>query len=89
MNATTTQGNQPQGDNAMGHTTKHNVDCKRVFNRYDLECPRCKELAAGQPARAGWGDARRQREAQLLRAIREHDFAECARVNFICTHFEH
>lgn len=32
----------------------HTVECARVFNRYDLRCPRCQELAAGQPARQGW-----------------------------------
>ncbi len=38
------------------NTTKviHKTDCGRVFKRYDLSCPRCQELAKGEPARAGW-----------------------------------
>lgn len=73
----------------MSHTTKHSGDCKRVFGRYDMDCERCRQLAAGDKARPGWGDMRRKAEAQRLQAIAQHDFAECARVNFICTHFEH
>ena len=73
----------------MSHSTKHRADCKRVFNRYDMDCERCRELAAGGKARPGWGDQRKRAEVQRLQAIRQHDFAECARINFICTHFEH
>ena len=73
----------------MSHSTKHRADCRRVFNRYDMDCERCRELAAGGKARPGWGDLRKRAEAQRLQTIRQHDFAECARINFICTHFEH
>ena len=34
--------------------TRHNVDCERVFNRYDMNCPRCRELASGAKPREGW-----------------------------------
>jgi len=34
--------------------TKHTDGCKRVFDKYDPDCPRCQELAAGSPAREGW-----------------------------------
>ena len=73
----------------MSHTTKHRADCRRVFNRYDMDCERCRQLAAGDKARPGWGDRKRQHEAQILRAIAMHDFEACARQNVVCTHFEH
>ena len=73
----------------MSHTIKHRADCRRVFNRYDMDCERCRQLAAGDKARPGWGDMRRKAEAQRLQAIAQHDFAACARVNIVCTHFEH
>ena len=73
----------------MSHTTKHRADCRRVFNHYDMDCERCRQLAAGDKARPGWGDLRRKAEAQRLRDIANHDFAACARVNIVCTHFEH
>lgn len=38
--------------------TKHAWNCSRVFARRDPKCPRCLELAAGAPARAGWGPSR-------------------------------
>ena len=44
---------------------------------------------ANTRARPGWGDMRRKAEAQRLQAIAQHDFAACARVNIVCTHFEH
>ncbi len=34
--------------------TKHNDRCKRIFARYDMECPRCRELAGGAAPRDGW-----------------------------------
>ena len=34
--------------------TKHKDDCRRVFKRYDLACPRCQELSNGAEARQGW-----------------------------------
>lgn len=45
--------------------TKHSPDCKRVFKKYDPECPRCQELAAGASPRKGWQAdyySRKQRE---------------------------
>jgi len=37
------------------NNTKHATDCKKAFGRLDHACPRCQELAAGAPARRGWG----------------------------------
>ena len=53
-----------KGRHEMSHTTKHSGDCKRVFGRYDMDCERCRQLAAGDKARPGWGDMRRKAEAQ-------------------------
>jgi hypothetical protein len=53
--------------------TKHSDTCKRVFSRYDLTCPRCRELADGAQPREGWGDRQRKHEAARVRAIRAHD----------------
>ena len=53
-------------------TTKHTVECSRVFGRYDLTCDRCIELRVGFGARAGWGARNRQHEAQRLADIRAH-----------------
>jgi hypothetical protein len=41
--------------------TYHTEDCRRVFKRYDLSCPRCSELANGSEARKGWGPSNDQR----------------------------
>ena len=38
-------------DNEMN--TKHTDECRRVFSRYDAQCPRCRELIDGAPARHG------------------------------------
>lgn len=67
--------------------TKHSTGCKRVFSRYDATCPRCQELAAGQPARAGWNDMKNRQALMQIEAIRAHDFQACARLNGgVCTH---
>ena len=55
-----------------GTKTKHSTTCCRVFNRYDLSCPRCQELAQGAPARAGWNDMRDAQEARRIEHIRSH-----------------
>lgn len=68
--------------------TQHKTECKRVFKHYDLSCPRCQELQAGQPARAGWNDFTRRQDAIRLEAIRTHDYAACAAKNIVCTCFE-
>lgn len=47
----------------MENKTAHRQDCRRVFKLYDPECPRCRELAQGSPARKGWGPSRDQRRA--------------------------
>ena len=51
---------------------KHKLDCARVFNRYDANCPRCQELMQGATPREGWGDRKRQQEAIQGRAISAH-----------------
>lgn len=69
---------------------KHTADCKRVFGRYDLTCPRCRELAQGMPARKGWGDDKAAAAAQLSAAIKAHDFVNCTKcgVKGMCVCFD-
>jgi hypothetical protein len=70
---------------SMETKTRHNADCRRAFKNYDLECPRCKELAAGQAPRAGWGDWKREQEARQIRWIRAHN-CKAANCNpIVCT----
>ena len=45
--------------------TKHRNDCSRVFKNYDLKCSRCQELAAGAPAREGWGALARKYDGHV------------------------
>lgn len=40
--------------------TKHAASCRRVWRRYDLDCPRCRELARGAAPRPGWGQHKRE-----------------------------
>jgi len=35
--------------------TRHSESCCKAFAKLDPTCPRCQELAAGAPARRGWG----------------------------------
>lgn len=53
--------------------TKHNHQV--VFGRREAGCPRCAELAAGAPARKGWGSRRREFDAASIAAIRAHNCA--------------
>jgi hypothetical protein len=64
--------------------TAHRDGCTRVFKSYDLDCPRCQELASGAKPRRGWGDSKREFEAQSLRAIRTHD-CKRAGCGLVCT----
>ncbi len=66
----------------------HNANCKRVFARYDPDCPRCEELTNGAPPRKGWGDLKKRNEAARTKAIANHDFTACANKNFVCTCFD-
>ncbi len=50
----------------------HKQDCKRIFSRYDLTCPRCQELQNGASPREGWGDRRHQQDLARSRAIEAH-----------------
>jgi hypothetical protein len=52
-------------------TTKHTANCGRVFRNYDMSCPRCRELAEGFGARAGWNDNKRKAEAVRCRQVAE------------------
>lgn len=67
--------------------TKHKEECKRVFKRYDSDCPRCKELMSGAEPRKGWGWRKKQYEANRLVEIENHD---CKKSNcgVVCTAFE-
>jgi hypothetical protein len=52
----------------MSPKTAHRFDCRRVFSRYDRECPRCLELVNGAPARKGWGPSQDQIRCQEINA---------------------
>ena len=67
--------------------TPHNEGCKRVFKRYDSDCPRCQELINGAEARKGWGWHKKEEEARRSAAIKNHD---CKKSNcgIVCTAFE-
>ena len=58
--------------------TRHNGTCSMAFGKYSQhnDCPRCNELKAGAPARAGWQKGyfsrKAQQEAAQLRAIEAH-----------------
>lgn len=52
--------------------TKHSWDCCRSFAKRDTNCPRCQELDKGAAPRAGWSDAKREREAQRSKEIWAH-----------------
>ncbi len=49
--------------------TKHSVSCSRVWKNYDMNCPRCIELAGGSKPRSGWNDGKKAAEAQRSAAI--------------------
>jgi len=71
----------------MTTTTKHAAACRKAWNRLDATCPRCQELAAGAPARKGWGAHTKALDAQRARDIRTHD---CTRsgCGVVCTAFD-
>lgn len=64
--------------------TKHSTDCKRVFGRYDLNCPRCIELVHGVVPRKGFTSFAAYQEQLRVKAIRNHD---CKKANCgpVCT----
>ena len=66
---------------------RHSDTCTRIFGRYDSNCPRCRELAAGAPPRAGWTTRKREGGTRFLRELREHD-CERAGCGPICTAFD-
>jgi len=51
---------------------QHSANCKRVFSRYDPECPRCIELIAGSPARPGWSARARALEIRHTADLAAH-----------------
>lgn len=71
--------------------TKHSDDCGRVFKNYDLNCPRCQELANGSPPRDGWQKGYYSRkaaeEAMYLQDIKTHD-CQTSNCGIVCTAFE-
>ena len=58
-----------------------------IFGRRETGCPRCAELAAGAPAVKGWGAARRESDARLIREIRAHD-CKASSCGPVCTAFD-
>jgi hypothetical protein len=71
--------------------TKHVDECKRVFGRYDLGCPRCQELANGSKPRSGWQSTyfakRRRDDAARLEAIKNHNCTKSG-CGPVCTAFD-
>lgn len=57
--------------NSRETITRHTTDCKRVFSRYDSNCPRCAELKSSAAPRKGW-NSRKQESDQRVREIRAH-----------------
>lgn len=70
-------------------TTKHTCNHSNgpVFGKKTVGCPRCDELLAGAKPVQGWGAAAREREARVLRAIRNHN-CETANCGPVCTAFD-
>ena len=56
----------------MRDATKHQTDCRRVFGRYDTNCPRCLELANGASPRRGWSTSK-DRDARFIAELRAHN----------------
>jgi len=67
--------------------TAHRNDCKRVFARYDAECPRCNELSQGAAPRKGWGDRQREADAAFTRRLKAHD-CKAHRCGPVCVAFD-
>lgn len=53
--------------------TQHTAGCRRVFKRYDPQCPRCQQLIDGAAPHKGWGDHAARQEANRSRWLREHN----------------
>ncbi len=69
--------------------TLHADACRMAFGRKDPNCPRCRELIAGAPARSGWNTRNRRAESDAAKrsAIASHC---CKRSGCgpICTAFD-
>lgn len=57
--------------------TKHSDTCSRVFKNYDMQCPRCIELASGSTPRDGWQKSYYERKAQQERWLYKSRSAVC------------
>jgi len=69
------------------HTgTRHNEECKRVFSRYDQDCPRCIELMNGSKAREGWNDEKNRNYERWLKELHSHNYQQ-SNCGPICTAF--
>jgi hypothetical protein len=74
---------------------QHKSDCKRVFKRYDLTCPRCVELSQGAEPRRGWGNSvayqlrvgRGPAYDSFVRELKSHD-CKASGCGPICTKFD-
>ena len=71
----------------METKTKHKIDCKRVFGRYDIDCVRCQELMAGLEPRKGWGWLNKENEKRRSEAIRKHN-CTTSNCGSVCTAFD-
>ena len=75
-------------EGTMKTATHQTTDCGRGWGRkINPDCPRCQELQAGAPARAGWGDRTRQQETARIAAIRAHRCSP-ATCGPVCTRFD-
>jgi len=72
----------------MCNKVTHKQDCKRVFSRYDMSCPRCIELANGAKARPGYGNSRQQADANRLAEIKAHYVNGKCNCGPVCTKFD-
>ena len=70
----------------------HKQDCKRIFSRYDLTCPRCQELQNGASPREGWGDVARQqaksRSLEISAHYANHSNCDYERQGVPCVKFD-
>ena len=68
----------------MGQTTKHTCGGP-VFGKLTAGCERCDELLAGAQPIKPWGWRKKQSDAALIRAIRNHSCA-ASNCGSVCTH---
>jgi len=73
---------------------QHNQNCKRVFKRYDMQCPRCIELSNGaKPRQWNMSEAYQMRVGKgplyeaFKRDLNRHD-CKVSKCGIVCTAFQ-